>query len=176
MIDFREFRRLDSLNNISNWAFIIVVVTIYATLLWRHLLFHIVILHQLGETAAIHLGLLNTLWHVRALCLQILANNDIILLQILGLVSIDLNRMITLILASWDQLRINIHFVTIVWCGCRATLVFRILGEPTGHVYIGLARIHRLSINIIDAILRRLLAKLCVRDLVLSHLICGKLD
>lgn len=90
---------------------LVVVVAIDARL-WRHLLVHVGFLHKLREAAAIHLRRLGTWWHV-ALRLHVLANG-LIFLHILRLVAVDLHWMIALILASSDQLRIDVDFVTII--------------------------------------------------------------
>ena len=48
--------------------------------------------------------------------------------------------------------------------------------EAACHVHIGLARIRVLAVNVVDAILRRLLTELHVGDLVRSDLVSRELD
>lgn len=74
MVNLRELRRLDGLNDTSDC---LVVVAINAGLR-RHLLVHVSFLHKLREAAAIHLRRLGTWWHV-ALRLHVLANGLILL-------------------------------------------------------------------------------------------------
>lgn len=112
MIYLRELRRLNRLDNISSSALVILVVTIDAGL--RNLLVCVAVLHQLRKAAAVHLRLLLAGRQMAALGLHVLAHADLVFLQVLRLVSVDLNGMVTLILTSRDQLRIDVDFVTIV--------------------------------------------------------------
>ena len=109
MVNLGELGRLDGLDDTSDG--LIVVVAINARLR-RHLLVHVALLHKLREAAAIHLRLLWPGWHV-ALRLHVLAYG-LILLHVLRLVAVDLHGVIALILASSDQLGIDVDFVTIV--------------------------------------------------------------
>ena len=108
MVNFGELGRLDGLDDTSDG---LIVVAINARLR-RHLLVHVALLHKLREAAAIHLRLLWPGWHV-ALRLHVLAYG-LILLHVLRLVAVDLHGVIALILASSDQLGIDVDFVTIV--------------------------------------------------------------